>query len=234
MSISEIISVLSKTEVWLPIIIGLSPQWMKPIWILAVRILKHLPAFKSRAAIATRKFLRHGIRNSLLKVKAIRFDQTAVNREIAKNYAFLILFCTSTASWYILTLLEKIDKPLTILAAIPVFYFEIMWLRKSFQVDSLLIHTRKLRQNARIQEKKIIQRKRIENIIFQAGLKQYEQFTKDKIRVIFSDDSFTSGTWIASYGSTNICMDFDYKSDPTKESFGVCFYNIRQHDPAYM
>lgn len=234
MSLSEIVTVLSKTEVWVPIVIGLAPQWVKPIWWAGVKIKSHLPKFKSKTAKTLKKFARRGTRSGLLKVKAKRFNQTAINREIAKNYTYLSLFWIFTSTWYLLTLLQIIDKPMTVLGAVPIIYFEIMWLTKSFYVDNLVIHAKKIKQNARLQDKRIRYRESIESIIFHAGAAEHDQFSKDAIRVIFSDESLSKGTWVASYGTTNLCMEFDYALDPEKNRKIVKFYNTRRHDKDYL
>jgi hypothetical protein len=111
----------------------------------------------SRAKGKLLSHLRHQKYKHLKKVKRIRFDGTAINREIALSYALFVCFVTTTiaaiAVMFSLSAAVRESKLLTVItgltAATPALIFELAWLLASSRVDELLKYRRLIKPRNR-------------------------------------------------------------------------------------
>lgn len=146
---SEILEALTKTEVWVSLCLGIVVPWvLKRLWSKLEKVTKALPEFRNEAAKAMRAWLRRRVRSHLLKIKAKRFDQTAIQREMAKSYAALVIFCVSGVVLMDFVLFQRPPGIAIAFAFVPVMTAEVLWLLKSAQVDSLLKASRDIQVNS--------------------------------------------------------------------------------------
>ncbi|WP_313278096.1 hypothetical protein [Stutzerimonas balearica] len=134
------------------------PWWVVAIITLAVpeafrRIKQELPSWMDHAKGALRRRLRSWRRNQLLVIKGQRFDIAAINRLIARSYAFLVLFVTCALVYGIGLLLIPESMRQTeqgvmfwgISTGLPMLAFELAWLRASVRVDEILKYRKKIK-----------------------------------------------------------------------------------------
>jgi hypothetical protein len=116
---------------------------------------KWLPRFLSSATGSLKGIGRAYRKRHLLKVKAKRFDSIAINREIARSYAYLVLFWLCGLIW-ISQFIAFTEAPTSkavgasayyaLFGPLPMYFFEFAWLRKSGFLDSVLVHRGKIRR----------------------------------------------------------------------------------------
>jgi hypothetical protein len=116
---------------------------------------KWLPRFLSSATGRLKGMGRALRKRHLLKVKAKRFDSIAINREIARSYAYLVLFWLCGLIWVGQFIALADGKTLEAAGAggyyvlfgpLPAYFFEAAWLKKPDFLDSVLLHRSKIRR----------------------------------------------------------------------------------------
>ncbi|MCO6057303.1 hypothetical protein NG726_11540 [Pseudomonas sp. MOB-449] len=100
-----------------------------------------------------RSFFRALERRRLVKIKRARFHSVIINREIARSYAFLVLFVLSTLI-YCMGLVsiptrtvdwKQLQTIWMSISAPAMLFFELLWLLRSNRVDALIKYRRKIR-----------------------------------------------------------------------------------------
>lgn len=101
-----------------------------------------------------KSFIRGIARRESEWIRAHRFDQVWINREVSRAHTALSIFVTWTGLWLIaLGMKESLFSPegtlvkspvLTLLAALPVFFFEFHWLRCSSRASRIISYRRKV------------------------------------------------------------------------------------------
>lgn len=219
---SEILEALTKTEVWVSLCLGIIVPWLlKRLRLRFERFTQRLPEFKSEAAQKLKGWLKSRLRKHLLKLKSKRFDQTAINREIAKTYAALVIFCIYASIWMVFVMLQKLDKGSLLMAMIPALIAEAFWITKSAHVDSLIRSAKRLRHNARRIERLLDAREDAKHGVQRLALEHHPLSEQARAEAHFDDDSFTGTVWIWATArlawDPERCIagyDFSYEFDP--------------------
>lgn len=102
-------------------------------------------------------FFRHQEYKKLKKIKSIRFDSTAINRQIVFSYALFVIFITTAmtaiAAMFSLPAALKESKALTVVTGLiistPALFFEVAWLLASSKVDDLIKYRKLIKQRNR-------------------------------------------------------------------------------------
>lgn len=136
-------SVLS-TNNWIAAIIGVIVTSLMN-WLYRYG-LRRFPMVLNATWSGVRRWARARRKAHLLRVKAIRFDSMKINREIARSYAFLVLFLVGVMFYAISLLLvskPSAETPALLVTwafglGIPMLSFELCWLLSSSRVDALL------------------------------------------------------------------------------------------------
>lgn len=213
---SEILEALTKTEVWVSLCLGIIVPWLlKRLRLRFERFTQRLPEFKSDAAQKLKGWLKARLRKHLLKLKAKRFDQAAINREIAKAYAALVIFCVFGAFWLAFILLMKLDKGAVAVLLIPVLIAESIWLLKSAHVDHLIESAEKLRRNKGRIQRQLAQRLQIREEVADAARRYRHLTTAVNSDVVLDDDPHSGVIWLWSitrgmYGTAQCVAGYDF------------------------
>lgn len=147
---------------WVILLLG----WLLPPfgWVRAqLPRLAQLPSMVSTARSATWRFLLDRMRSffrgrekkRLQKIKAVRFHSTLINRQVAKSYAYLVLFMLSALIYFsgvvAMGMVPKEAEALKvfwmILTGPFMLVFELLWLITAGKVDSLLKYRQKIRRH---------------------------------------------------------------------------------------
>jgi hypothetical protein len=104
-----------------------------------------------RSAYRSRK------RTRLKRIKAIRFDSVAINRQIAISSALLVLFITTGVATIaaIINLPPEIQRSYSmtfligLVLAIPALLFEFAWLASSSRLDDILKYRKRIKRPRR-------------------------------------------------------------------------------------
>ncbi|WP_236207833.1 hypothetical protein [Pseudomonas tohonis] len=194
---SEILEALTKIEVWVSLCLGIVVPWLlKHLRLKSVQLMQRLPEFKGKAANSIEKWIRGRIKKDLLKVKAKRFDQAAITREISKANTALIIFGVLTGVWMIFVITQRLQGWQLVLAILPALLAEIIWVLESSDVSTLLESARRLRQNKSRVEKLLRQRDRLKSELAEAAIK-YRHLTTPFNTDVILDESLEGGSvWL--------------------------------------
>lgn len=107
---------------------------------------RHFPVILNTTWSGVRKWARARKKAYLLRIKVIRFDSMKINREIARSYAFLVLFLLAgmlyLGSVLVAPRASETSRGMLVIWGVvlggPVLIFELLWLFSSSKVDALL------------------------------------------------------------------------------------------------
>jgi len=145
-----------------------NPQWWLSngvATLMGIALTASLPSFYRRISAAFRAMMgrakgrilvayRARKAKRLRKIKAIRFDSLAINRQIATSAALLILFITTGVATIaaIINLPAEIQRSyamtvvIGLVLAIPALLFEFAWLTSSSRLDDVLKSRKRIKR----------------------------------------------------------------------------------------
>ncbi|WP_090312013.1 hypothetical protein [Pseudomonas linyingensis] len=142
-------------DTWITAAIGAVVSYLMS-WLYRL-VHRHFPAVLNTTWSSVRGWARAREKAHLQRIRAIRFDSMRINREIARSYAFLVLFLVGAMLYAVGLLLAP--KPAAanhaLLAlwgfgfGIPMLSFELAWLLSSSRVDAILKSRAKITSRGR-------------------------------------------------------------------------------------